>query len=131
MFRTIVFGAMLGACSSVALAQANCAAFSESIEGRLKKIASEMYGEGMTDNSVPRETNRLLRIQNEIGLIAVETNLLAQNKCPPPKEPMDPGAYASNALQCGIKTRMATDKTAVVEECNRKKWSRSQSSIDR
>lgn len=118
-------------CSTSAMAQSICAPISESIENRLKKIASELYGEGMTDNSAPRETNRLLRVQNEIGMISVEVNLMAQNKCPPLKEPIDAAYYASTAMQCGIKTRMATDKTSVVEECNRKKWTRSQPTIDR
>lgn len=104
--------------SSSAIAQNTCTELAKAIEHQLKKSASN-YADGITDNSAPRATLRELRTSNSLALARINIELMAQNKCPPRKDPVDPMIYLSEALDCEIATQKGESNS---DKCKLDGW---------
>lgn len=85
--------------ASFAHAEPTCPDFDAAIDKLTKNIALSS-AEGLVENSAPRQTNRELRINNQLQLININLSLMAQNKCAARKAPVNPMVYLSEALDC-------------------------------
>lgn len=112
--------AITAAFSGIAEAQQQCSAFEGLIDGSLKNMALEV-AMGIGDNSAPRETNRLLRINNELQSINAYLTLMTQNKCPPVKYAISAAPYSIQAAECRLATLNSEDKSPA---CDMKNWQR-------
>lgn len=112
------FFTMIVIFSQSAFAQQVCADFDTAIDSSLKSIALEK-ARGIGDDSAPRETNRRVRISNELAMIQMNLSLMAQNKCAPLRSPINDSGYMSNAMEC-ITARMQ-DQTSP-PACEFKEW---------
>jgi hypothetical protein len=109
----------LGA-SGLAAAQQTCANYESAIDTGLKFIALEK-AEGIGDNSAPRETNRQLKIANELAVIQANLALLIASKCPPPARSLNTSAYFLPAMKCSTARMKGEQKPAA---CELKDWKR-------
>lgn len=99
-----------------------CVKLNNAIDSSQKQMADEL-SDGLLDNSAARETNRQLRINNELQLISMNVSLLSQNKCKLPSEPIVsnvPG-YINSAMVCGAE-RLAGNKNS--QNCKRENWTK-------
>lgn len=83
--------ASLAACCALAPIQSNaqspqCNQFNEAISASLSVIGKKIY-DGINDDSAPRATLRHLQIENEIGFIGLNIQLMSAAKCTPWKTP--------------------------------------------
>jgi hypothetical protein len=111
--------------SASAAAQQACKAFEAEIDNSYRTIAMEQQA-GLGDNSVPRESLRQAKIANELTSIEIHIRLMAENKCPPLKEPIAASAYFTSALKCGtarLKGQI-NNSFSTPEECRKESWVR-------
>lgn len=100
------------------VAQQQCSTFEGAIDVSLKNMALE-EAMGIGDNSAPRETNRLLRMNNELQAINAHLMLMAQNKCPPIRYTLSTAPYRIQAAECKLATLKGEDKPPA---CEMKNW---------
>lgn len=100
-----------------------CEQFVKAIDLELRVAAYEI-SRGAGDNSAVRETVREIRIANHLATIGIQVQLMAQNKCPPIKVPIDVDAYEPQAKAC-FKALAAwkSGDPYPVPGCDVKKWS--------
>ena len=92
-------GALALILSGPVWSQVQCGQYESAVDSSLKRIAmAEM--EGISENSAPRATNRLIEINNEWQLINAHLSLMAQNKCPPITSLLSSVPYQIRALEC-------------------------------
>jgi len=104
--------------SGIAAGQQPCAMFEGYVDISLKNMAFE-EAMGMGDNSAPRETIRLLRINNELQSINAHLALMAQHKCPPVKYTISTAPYRIQAAECRLAQLKGEDKSPA---CDMKNW---------
>lgn len=92
----LVLTALALPCESNAQAQI-CGQINEAIADSLGEIGRTLY-DGITDDSAPRATLRHLRIENEIGFINLNLQLLSGAKCAPWKLPFR--GYMRSVREC-------------------------------
>lgn len=110
---------LLIALAGPAIAQTSpCDALNSTVEDQIKKAASTV-ADGITDNSAPRATMRELQIANSLSLIRINLDLMAQNKCPSRKIPVDPMIYLGEALDCELALRKGENDPVA---CKRESW---------
>jgi hypothetical protein len=88
------------------------------IESNLKLIASER-AEGISDNSAPRETMRVIKINNYLQVINMNLMLMKEAKCSLRKKPITMGEYMKEALECQL-AQMKGEKDSPA--CKMESW---------
>ena len=127
--RRVVFLAMITIATPVAaMCQAptpsGCDALERSIS-QSEKTMSMIWAEGITDDSAPRATLREQKTTNELQLVATNTAIAIQLKCPPRKQPVARNAYLSPALKCvTARMKQGSGDTSRPEECDMSTWNR-------
>jgi len=101
-----------------AAAQTPCQDLDAAIESSLK-LTSIAYVEGLADNSAPRATLRGIETNNQLQLVGMHLDLMALNKCPTRKAPIDPNKYLIEASKCIGPLAKESKDSAV---CDSKKW---------
>ena len=97
-----------------------CRPLQLAIEDSEKEMSSQVVA-GLIDDSAPRATMRAGRVNNELGLIAVNLMLMEQLHCPPRKEPITTNAFVSRALECYQEMQKSVQDSP---KCNRETWKR-------
>ena len=125
MRRVLLLVASAGLLATSAGAQtapsAECISLSVDYDSVSKNIA-EIKASGAGDDSAPRESNRQMRISNELATGSHILTIMVQKKCPMPK-PVNPGAYGMAATKCLIDRMQAPDIEA--KSCAKSEWQRS------
>lgn len=103
-----------------------CQRLGQSIETSLKLIGKDMVA-SVNDDSAPRETNRQLRYANELAQVAINLQLMTQNKCAQRKEPIDSTTYYGAAMLCykaNEKWRLTdySSRGPAPSECDMEQW---------
>lgn len=116
----ILFGMCIAAVNFSALAQPTCDVLSDAVELEIKKSAA-VFAEGFTDDSAPRATLREMRIANSLSLAQINLNIMAQNKCPPRQQPVNPMDYLTDALSCELAQQKGEKDSPA---CDKGNWKR-------
>lgn len=100
-------------------AQPLCNEFEAALDDYLK-LTAKTYVEGIGDNSAPRETTRLLQVNNYLQLANMNLTLLNQNKCAVRSTPISHFKYLSEAMACNLAMLERSDEKDLA--CDMSRW---------
>lgn len=117
--------AALALATPVASAQSSnaCSAFLTEVDRQEKELAF-LQVDGLADNSAPRASYRQQKRSNALALIAINVELMSQNKCPPLSGPVDEFAYILAATACAT-AELERKPDEIKQKCERQSWQRS------
>lgn len=95
-----------------------CEVYGNTYDSSNKEL-SDIYNEGLSDNSAPRETNRQLRIISERILQMMILTQMQHHKCKLPKQPSGWAEYALPSIQCAVER---LDMKLDSPKCDWSKW---------
>lgn len=105
-----------------------CAGLMAAVESSLKSAASASAST-VADSSAHRANLAELKIANELSLVAINLQLMRDNGCVMPRDPIYAGRYALDALKCEADMReVFTGKiklepgSVLPPSCNRNNW---------
>jgi non-ribosomal peptide synthetase component F len=102
--------------ASAAPADSGCALVAADLDERLKQDGYLEAQDLMPDESAARATMRAAQRQVQLGIVALDIQQLAANRCAVPRAPLT-GRYVRAGLKC------ATARTDEIKEaCDRSKW---------
>ena len=88
------------------------------------KVMSLISARGFGDDSAPRETNRQLKISNQLAVATNIQTVMVQQKCVLPR-PVALDDYILAAAKCALAEGKITDSTSSLPaECDRSTWHR-------
>lgn len=116
-----MFVFFLAAATAAAAPNNTCTALSNQWIASEKEL-SDIYADGVADNSAPRATLREMRKANELTRANMVLTFMVQNHCPLPKSPPSDVTYMSSATQCRLDMMKGVGGTAVPESCKRETW---------
>jgi hypothetical protein len=118
MFKQPAIAITIALASGLAFAQsATCTTLMEQYTSNMKDVSFGLFG-APTDNSAPREGNRLARAQVYMMAAHANLDLMIAAKCKLPDAPVNPDAYQKDSFKCGT----ATTNEDIEKACNRSGW---------
>jgi hypothetical protein len=127
MVRTFVAAALL-TIPAMATAQANNPSSCMEIDHAIvlsEKAMSHIWAEGIVDNNVSRQALREQQVANELQIVGINLQILAQLKCASRTRPILRNAYVEAALLCvAAERRQVPVNNTLPVECDRDAWKR-------
>ena len=116
-------------------AQELCAEFNSTIDSNIMDIALSTVEGDVSDKSAMQQSARHAQNSNRLSTIMINIQLLAQNRCPPRQQPIDPSIYNKQASECYLarlqlmvasrskdEEKTTSSMTAVDSACKFKNW---------
>lgn len=118
MARHQLLWILLSVAGSASAADTTCEQLGKAVEAGVKEMA--FYDDAALGTTGAEMMSRKLGAVVEASKVQSNLALMQANKCPMPREPINPRAYSQSAFACVHAT--PRPGSAPVPECDREKW---------